>query len=116
MNIIQTIEQEQMRKDIPNFRTGDTVEVQVWVIEGSKRRIQSFEGIVISKRNRHFNFSFCVRKISNGDAIERVFHAYSYNIEKVLVKRYSNIRKSKLYYLRNKIGKSARVKELLKKK
>jgi len=116
VNIIQIIEKEQMKKNIPIFRTGDTIEVQVWVSEGSKRRIQLFEGIVISKRNRNFNFSFCVRKISNGDAIERVFHINSYNIGNVVIKKRGDVRKSKLYYLRNRIGKSAKIKELLTKK
>lgn len=116
MNIIQIIEQEQINKKIPLFKSGDTIEVKIWIVEGSKKRIQSFEGIVIAKRNRNFNFSFCVRKISHGDAIERVFHANSPNIETINIKRHGDVRKAKLYYLRNRVGKSAKIKELLIKK
>ncbi|XBC38982.1 MAG: 50S ribosomal protein L19 [Buchnera aphidicola (Melaphis rhois)] len=113
VNIIKTIEKEQIKKIIPYFKSGDTIEVKVWIVEGSKKRIQLFEGIVIARRNRHFNFSFCVRKLSNGDAIERVFHAHSPNIEEINVKKYGDVKKSKLYYLRKFTGKSAKVKELL---
>ncbi|NIG99279.1 MAG: 50S ribosomal protein L19 [Buchnera aphidicola (Periphyllus acericola)] len=110
-NIIKKIENEQIKKNIPKFNSGDTVEVQVWVIEGSKKRLQSFEGIVIAIKNRFLNSSFCVRKISNNEGIERVFQTHSKNIEKIFVKRKGNVRQSKLYYLRKRFGKSARIKE-----
>ncbi|XBC43072.1 MAG: 50S ribosomal protein L19 [Buchnera aphidicola (Kaburagia rhusicola ensigallis)] len=116
VNIIQIIEKEQIKKTLPTFKTGDTIEMKIWVVEGSKKRIQSFEGIVIAKRNRHLNYSFCVRKISNGYAVERVFHANSPNIETIYIKKHGDVRKSKLYYLRNRTGKSAKIKELLIKK
>ncbi|XBC37924.1 MAG: 50S ribosomal protein L19 [Buchnera aphidicola (Meitanaphis microgallis)] len=116
VNIIQIIEKEQEKTFIPTFKTGDTIDVKLWIVEGSKKRIQSFEGIVIAKRNKHFRFSFCVRKISGGNAIERVFHSHSPNIETIHIKRYGNVRKAKLYYLRNRTGKAAKIKELLTKK
>lgn len=111
LNIIQTIEKEQRKKDIPIFRSGDTVEVKVWVIEGEKKRIQSFEGIVIAIKNRYLNSSFTVRKISNGEGVERVFQTHSHSIDGIIVKRKGLVRKAKLYYLRNRTGKSARIKE-----
>ncbi|CAL4322739.1 50S ribosomal protein L19 [Buchnera aphidicola (Chaitophorus populicola)] len=110
-NILNIIEKRQIKKNIPKFRSGDTVEVQVWVMEGVKKRLQSFEGIVISKKNRFLQSSFCVRKISNGEGIERVFQTHSKNIENIFIKRKGFVRKSKLYYLRKKFGKSARIKE-----
>ncbi|AAM67936.1 50S ribosomal protein L19 [Buchnera aphidicola] len=110
-NIIQEIEQEQLKENIPHFRPGDTVEVKVWVIEGSKKRLQSFEGIVISIKNRSLNSSFTVRKVSNGEGIERVFQTHSYSIDSIFVKRKGKVRKAKLYYLRTRTGKSARIKE-----
>lgn len=110
-NIIQEIEKEQLKKNIPNFRPGDTVEVKVWVIEGSKKRLQSFEGIVISIKNRSLNSSFTVRKVSNGEGIERVFQTHSHSIDNIFVKRKGHVRKAKLYYLRTRTGKSARIKE-----
>ncbi|CAL4323627.1 50S ribosomal protein L19 [Buchnera aphidicola (Eriosoma grossulariae)] len=110
-NIIQIIEKEQMTKIIPKFRSGDTIEVKVWVVEGSKKRLQSFEGIVIAIRNRQLNSAFCVRKISNGEGIERVFQTYSPIIDSVILKRKGDVRQAKLYYLRNRKGKSARIKE-----
>ncbi|CAL4043018.1 50S ribosomal protein L19 [Buchnera aphidicola (Phyllaphis fagi)] len=110
--IIQIIEQEQMeQKKIPKFRPGDTIEVKVWVVELSKKRLQSFEGIVIAIKNRHLQSSFTVRKISHGEGIERVFQTYSNIIENIIIKKKGLVRKSKLYYLRNRIGKSARIKE-----
>lgn len=112
-NIIQIIEKEQMKKKIPDFRSGDTLEVKVWVIEGSKKRLQSFEGIVIAIKKRSLNSSFTVRKISNGEGIERVFQTYSYSIDEILVKRKGLVRKAKLYYLRNLSGKAARIRERL---
>lgn len=112
-NIIHTIEKEQLKKNIPTFRSGDTLEVKVWVIEGSKKRLQSFEGIVIAIKNRHLNSSFTVRKISNGEGIERVFQTHSHSIDEILVKRKGLVRKAKLYYLRSRTGKAARIRERL---
>ena len=114
MNIIKTIEKEQMTKNIPSFRPGDTLEMQVWVVEGTKKRIQSFEGVVIAIRNRHLHSAVTIRKISNGEGIERVFQIYSPIIDNILVKRRGAVRKAKLYYLRNRKGKSARIKEKIK--
>ncbi|HMI77027.1 MAG TPA: 50S ribosomal protein L19 [Buchnera sp. (in: enterobacteria)] len=111
MNIIQEIETQQMRTDIPNFRPGDTLEIQVWVVEGSKKRIQAFEGIVIAIKNKQLNSSFSIRKISNGEGVERVFQTHSPIIEKITIKRQGSVRKSKLYFLRLRKGKSARIKE-----
>ncbi|ALD15335.1 50S ribosomal protein L19 [Buchnera aphidicola (Aphis glycines)] len=113
-NIINKIEEEQLKKNIPNFRPGDTVEVKVWVIEGTKKRLQSFEGIIISIKNRSLNSSFTIRKFSNGEAVERVFQTHSYNIDNIIVKRKGLVRKAKLYYLRTRTGKSARIKEKIK--
>jgi large subunit ribosomal protein L19 len=113
LSIIQKIEQKQLKKNIPIFRPGDTVEVKVWVIEGSKKRLQSFEGIVIAIKNRSLNSSFTVRKISNGEGIERVFQTHSRSIDEILIKRKGLVRKAKLYYLRNLTGKAARIKERL---
>ncbi|CAL4322461.1 50S ribosomal protein L19 [Buchnera aphidicola (Periphyllus testudinaceus)] len=110
-NIIQKIEQKQIKSNIPKFNSGDTIEVQVWVIEGKKKRLQSFEGVVIAIKNRFLQSSFCVRKISNGEGVERVFQTHSCNIENIFIKRKGNVRKSKLYYLRKRFGKSARIKE-----
>lgn len=116
MNSIQIFEKTQIKNTIPNFKPGDTIMVKIWVVEGTKKRIQVFEGIVIAMRNRGFNSSFCVRKISNGEGVERVFPTYSPIIDTIIVKRYGNVKKAKLYYLRKKIGKSAKIKELLNKK
>lgn len=113
INIIEEIESKQLKKDIPIFRPGDTIEVKVWVIEGSKKRIQSFEGIVIAIKNRNLNSSFTVRKISNGEGVERVFQTHSYSIDKIIMKRQGLVRKAKLYYLRTRTGKAARIKERL---
>lgn len=114
MNIIKKIEKEQMTKNIPFFRPGDTLEIQVWVVEGAKKRIQSFEGIVIAIRNRNLHSSVTIRKISNGEGIERVFQIYSPIVDEILVKRRGSVRKAKLYYLRNRKGKAARIKEKIK--
>jgi len=114
MNIIKNIEKEQMIKNIPFYRPGDTLEIQVWVVEGTKKRIQSFEGIVIAIRNRNLNSAVTIRKISNGEGIERVFQTYSPIIDKIIVKRRGAVKKAKLYYLRNRKGKSARIKEKIK--
>lgn len=113
--IIQQLEQEQMKKDIPDFHPGDTVEVKVWVVEGSKRRLQAYEGVVIAMRNRGLNSAFTVRKISNGEGVERVFQTHSPVIDTITIKRFGAVRRAKLYYLRDRKGKAARIKERLKK-
>jgi len=109
--IIDAIEQEQMTKDVPDFSPGDTVVVQVKVKEGSRERLQAFEGIVIAKRNRGLNSSFTVRKISHGEGVERVFQTYSPVVSEIKVKRRGDVRRAKLYYLRGRTGKAARIKE-----
>ena len=111
MNIIEEIEKQQQRDDIPEFGPGDTVAVQVRIKEGSRERLQIFEGIVIAKKNRGLNSSFTVRKISNGEGVERVFQTHSKLITEINVKRKGDVRRSKLYYLRERSGKSARIKE-----
>ena len=109
--IIDAIENEQMEKDLPKFATGDTVIVQVKVKEGDRERLQAFEGVVIAKRNRGLNSSFTVRKISHGEGVERVFQTYSPLVDSVQVKRRGDVRRAKLYYLRGRTGKAARIKE-----
>jgi len=109
--IIEAIEQEQMGKDIPEFSPGDTVIVQVKVKEGTRERLQAFEGVVIAKRNRGLNSSFTVRKISHGEGVERVFQTYSPVVNSVELKRRGDVRRAKLYYLRGRTGKAARIKE-----
>ena len=109
--IIEAIEQEQMTKDIPDFAPGDTVVVQVKVKEGNRERLQAFEGVVIARRNRGLNSSFTVRKISHGEGVERVFQTYSPTISSIKVKRRGDVRRAKLYYLRERTGKAARIKE-----
>jgi large subunit ribosomal protein L19 len=109
--IIEAIENEQMGKDIPEFAPGDTVVVQVKVKEGSRERLQAFEGVVIAKRNRGLNSSFTVRKISHGEGVERVFQTYSPVVDSIAVKRRGDVRRAKLYYLRGRTGKAARIKE-----
>ena len=111
--IIQMLEAEQMNKEIPAFAPGDTVVVQVKVKEGDRSRLQAFEGVVIGKRNRGLNSAFTVRKISNGVGVERTFQTYSPLIDSVNVKRRGDVRKAKLYYLRDLSGKAARIKEKL---
>ncbi|MDE1460475.1 50S ribosomal protein L19 [Spartinivicinus poritis] len=111
--IIQQIENEQMNKEIPAFGPGDTVIVQVKVKEGNRERLQAFEGVVIGKRNRGLNSSFTVRKISNGVGVERAFQTYSPLVDSITVKRRGDVRKAKLYYLRERSGKAARIKEKL---
>ncbi|MCS6811140.1 MAG: 50S ribosomal protein L19 [Tepidimonas sp.] len=116
MNLIQILEQEEiarLNKTIPEFGPGDTVVVNVYVIEGNKKRIQAYEGVVIAKRNRGFNSSFIVRKLSNGEGVERTFPLYSPLIASIEVKRRGDVRRAKLYYLRGRTGKSARIKEKL---
>ncbi|NQD92051.1 50S ribosomal protein L19 [Pseudomonas sp. CrR25] len=111
--IIQQIEAEQMGKEIPTFAPGDTVVVQVKVKEGDRQRLQAFEGVVIAKRNRGLNSAFTVRKISNGVGVERTFQTYSPLVDSLAVKRRGDVRKAKLYYLRDLSGKAARIKEKL---
>ena len=111
--IILQLEEEQMKKDIPSFRPGDTLEVKVWVVEGSKKRLQAFEGVVIGIRNRGLHSAFTLRKISNGEGVERVFQTHSPIIESIKVKRRGAVRQAKLYYLRSLTGKAARIKERL---
>ena len=111
--IIQQLEAEQMTKQLPEFSPGDTIAVQVKVKEGERERLQTFEGVVIGKRNRGLNSAFTVRKISNGVGVERTFQTYSPLIASVEVKRRGDVRRAKLYYLRERSGKSARIKEKL---
>ncbi|MBQ8708601.1 MAG: 50S ribosomal protein L19 [Succinivibrionaceae bacterium] len=113
MNIIEQLEKEQLRTDLPVFNPGDTVKVNVRVKEGEKERIQAYEGVVIAKRNRGINSAFTVRKISNGEGVERVFQTHSPLIESVTVIRRGDVRRAKLYYLRQRSGKSARIREKL---
>jgi len=111
-NIIETYEREQMqKKEIPAFRSGDTVVVKVKVKEGERERLQAYEGVVIAKRNRGLNSAFTVRKISSGEGVERVFQTYSPQIESITLKRSGNVRRAKLYYLRDLTGKKARIEE-----
>ncbi len=112
-NIIDQLEAEQMNREVPKFGAGDTVVVQVKVKEGNRERLQAYEGIVIAKRNRGMNSSFTVRKISHGEGVERVFQTYSPSIDTIEVKRRGDVRRAKLYYLRDRQGKSARIKEKL---
>lgn len=109
--IIQQLEAEQMSKDVPAFGPGDTVIVQVKVKEGERERLQAFEGVVIGKRNRGLNSAFTVRKISSGVGVERTFQTYSPLVDSISVKRRGDVRQAKLYYLRERSGKSARIKE-----
>jgi large subunit ribosomal protein L19 len=110
-NIIAELEAEQMGKDVPDFGPGDTVIVQVRVKEGSRERLQAFEGVVIAKRNRGLNSAFTVRKISHGEGVERVFQTFSPSVAEIKVTRRGDVRRAKLYYLRGRTGKAARIKE-----
>jgi large subunit ribosomal protein L19 len=110
-NIIAALEQEQINKEVPDFGPGDTVVVEVKVKEGDRERLQTYEGVVIAKRNRGLNSSFTVRKISHGEGVERVFQTYSPSIGSISVKRRGNVRRAKLYYLRDLTGKAARIEE-----
>jgi large subunit ribosomal protein L19 len=112
-NIIEQLEAEQMNKNIPTFRAGDSVVVQVKVKEGNRERLQAYEGIVIAKRNRGLNSAFTVRKISHGEGVERVFQTHSPLIASITVKRRGDVRKAKLYHLRDLRGRAARIKEKL---
>jgi large subunit ribosomal protein L19 len=109
--IIQQLEAEQMNKEVPVFGPGDTVVVQVKVKEGDRERLQAYEGVVIGKRNRGLNSAFTVRKISNGVGVERTFQTYSALVDSIEVKRRGDVRQAKLYYLRERSGKSARIRE-----
>jgi large subunit ribosomal protein L19 len=111
MNIIQTLEAERMTRKLPDFKPGDTVVVQVKVVEGERERAQAFEGVVIAISNRGFNSSFTVRKVSHGEGVERTFQTHSPAISDISVKRRGNVRRAKLYYLRDRAGKSARIEE-----
>ena len=115
-NIIEQLEQEQMKTDVPAFAPGDTVVVQVKVTEGDKSRLQAYEGVVIAVKNRGLNSSFTVRKISSGVGVERVFQTHSPIVDSIEVKRRGDVRQAKLYYLRERSGRSARIKEKLAKK
>ncbi|MBI5451772.1 MAG: 50S ribosomal protein L19 [Gammaproteobacteria bacterium] len=112
-NIIKQIEAEQMSRDVPEFGPGDSVDIKIKVKEGERERLQSFAGVVIAKRNRGLNSSFTVRKMSHGEGVERVFQTYSPIIDTITVVRRGNIRRAKLYYLRGRTGKAARIKEKL---
>ena len=113
MNLIEQIEKEQMRADVPEFRPGDTVRVQVRVVEGEKERLQAYEGVVIAMRNRGLHSAFTVRKISNGEGVERVFQTHSPLISSITVTRRGKVRRAKLYYLRERTGRAARIAERL---
>ena len=121
MNLIQQLEQEEVArltagKTIPEFAPGDTVVIQVKVKEGNRERLQAYEGVVIAKRNRGLNSSFIVRKISSGEGVERTFQTYSPLVASIELKRRGDVRRAKLYYLRERSGKSARIKEKLVRK
>ena len=109
--IISDIEQEQLKDDVPDFAAGDTVVVQVRVKEGDRERLQAYEGVVIAKRNRGLNSSFTVRKVSHGEGVERVFQTHSPSVVGIKVERRGDVRRAKLYYLRERSGKAARIKE-----
>ena len=111
MNLIQAVEQEQLKESVPDFRAGDTVRVYVKVVEGGKERIQPFEGVVITKRNEGLKSTFTVRKISHSIGVERSFMLHSPRIDRIEVLRHGLVRRSKLYYLRDKVGRAARIKE-----
>ena len=114
MDLIRTLEHEEikrLKKEVPDFSPGDTVVVNVNVVEGERKRLQAFEGMVIAKRNRCLNSSFIVRKVSSGEGVERTFQTYSPLIASIEVKRKGEVRRAKLYYLRSRSGKSARIRE-----
>jgi len=111
MNIIEQLEREAITREIPEFSPGDTVVVEVKVKEGERERIQAYEGVVIARRNRGLNSSFTVRKISHGEGVERVFQTYSPALGNITVKRRGDVRRAKLYFLRERTGKAARIQE-----
>jgi large subunit ribosomal protein L19 len=110
-NIIATLDKERMQREVPDFGPGDTVVVEVKVKEGDRERVQAYEGVVIAKSNRGLNSSFTVRKISHGEGVERVFQTHSPSLGAITVKRRGNVRRAKLYYLRERTGKAARIEE-----
>lgn len=112
-NIIQQLEKERMTREVPDFKPGDTVVVQVKVVEGDRERIQAYEGVVIARSNRGLNSSFTVRKMSHGEGVERVFQTHSPSITTIQIKRRGSVRRAKLYYLRERMGKAARIEEKL---
>ncbi len=114
MDIIASIEQEQLRQDIPQFRPGDTVQVHAKIVEGNRERIQVFEGVVIKRRGGGLSETFTVRRVSYGVGVERTFPIHSPRIDKIVVTRRGKVRRAKLYYLRNLTGKAARIKEIRK--
>ena len=121
MNLIETLEQEEIARltagrELPDFGPSDTVVVNVNVVEGTRKRVQAYEGVVIGRRNRGLNSAFTVRKISSGEAVERTFQLYSPQIASIEVKRRGDVRRAKLYYLRSRTGKAARIKEKLVRK
>jgi large subunit ribosomal protein L19 len=109
--IIEQLDQEQLKQEVPDFSPGDTVVVQVRVKEDERERLQAYEGVVIAKRNRGLNSSFTVRKVSHGEGVERVFQTHSPAVAEIKLKRRGDVRRAKLYYLRDRSGKSARIKE-----
>ncbi len=113
MTLLQQVEAEQMTRPIPDFRPGDTVIVQTRVKEGERERLQAFEGVVIARRNRGLGSAFIVRKMSHGEGVERTFQTYSPTTAEIIIKRRGAVRRAKLYYLRERSGKSARIKEKL---
>ena len=113
-NIIEQLDAEQLKQEVPDFSPGDTVIVQVKVKDGERERLQAFEGVVIAKKNRGLNSAFTVRKISYGEGVERVFQTHSRVIADIVVKRRGDVRQAKLYYMRELRGKAARIKEKLK--
>lgn len=113
-DVIEQLESEQLKKDIPDFAPGDTIIVEVKVKEGQRERLQAFEGVVIARKNRGLNSSFTVRKVSYGEGVERVFQTHSPSIAGIKVKRRGDVRRAKLYYMRERAGKSARIKEKIK--
>ena len=110
-NIIAALEAERIKREIPDFGPGDTIVVEVKVKEGDRERVQAYEGVVIARRNRGLNSSFTVRKISHGEGVEQVFQTYSPSLGTITVKRRGNVRRAKLYYLRDRAGKAARIEE-----
>lgn len=114
--IIAMVENEQLRTDLPTFRAGDSISVKVWVVEGTRRRLQNFEGLVIAIKNRGLNSAFTVRKMSANEGVERVFQTHSPIIDSITIIKRGRVRRAKLYYMRTRTGKAARIKEKIIKK
>lgn len=112
MNVIEALEKEQLRNDIPDFKAGDTVRLSIKVVEGGKERIQQFEGVVIKRQNSGVRETFTVRRVSYGVGVEKTFPVHSPRLDKIEVKRRGRVRRAKLYYLRNLTGKAARIKDI----